>query len=91
MHFQTKWFGTTTGTQITSGEYLCEGVTLLSSALGLAGRVAECKNDWALIEWGHVSDDPLGEGSGYSSHTWDREQSIYSGWQLGLFILMDTS
>lgn len=68
-------------------KYLCEGVTLLGGAFSLAGRVAECKNDWALVERGHVSDDPLGEGSGYSSHTWDREQSICSEWELGLFIL----
>lgn len=51
------------------GQYLCEGVTLLSSALGLAGWVAEREDDWALVEGGHVSDDLLGEGSGHCSHS----------------------
>lgn len=49
--------------------YLSDGVTLLSSALGLAGWVAEGENDWALVERGHVSDDLLGEGSSHSSRS----------------------
>lgn len=56
------------------GQYLCEGVTLLSSALGLAGWVAEREDDWALVERGHVSDDLLGEGTGHCSHSWDAKQ-----------------
>lgn len=51
------------------GQYLSEGVTLLRSALGLAGWVAEREDDWALVERGHVSDDLLGEGSGHCSHS----------------------
>lgn len=50
-------------------EYLREGVTLVSSAFSFAGRVAEGKNDWALIEGSHICDDLLGEGSSNSRHT----------------------
>lgn len=55
-------------------KYLCEGVTLLGSALGLAGWVAEREDDWALVERGHVSDDLLGEGAGHRSHSWEAKQ-----------------
>lgn len=59
----------TTQSKVRWGQYLCEGVTLLSSALGLAGWVAEREDDWALVERGHVSDDLLGEGTGHCSHS----------------------
>ena len=49
--------------------YLCERVTLLSGAFGLAGWVAEGKNDGTLVEGGHVLDDLLGEGSSDGRHT----------------------
>lgn len=61
--------GIITPTKSVQSDYLCECVTLLSSAFGFAGRVAEGKDDWAFIEGSHVCDDLLGEGSGYSCHT----------------------
>lgn len=65
---------TSGGVNIWMVNYLSDGVTLLCSALGLAGWVAEGENDWALVERGHVSDDLLGEGSGHSGHSWDTKQ-----------------
>lgn len=50
-------------------EYLCDGVTLLSSAFSFAGRVTEGEDDWPLIEGSHVCDDLHSEGSGNGCHT----------------------
>lgn len=46
-----------------AGRYLCEFVALLRCALGLAGRIAQGKDDRPLVEGRHVSDDLLGECS----------------------------
>lgn len=56
--------------------YLCQRVALLGRALGLAGRVAEGKDDWLLIEGSHIPNDLLGEGSSNRCHTWDKETSL---------------
>lgn len=51
-----------------AGPYLCELVALLCCALGLAGRIAQGKDDRPLVEGRHVSDDLLGECSGDRRH-----------------------
>lgn len=45
-------------------------VAFLSCALGLAGGVAQGKDDWALVEGGHVPQNLLREGSCDGSNTY---------------------
>lgn len=49
---------------------LSDPVALLSRALGLAGGVAQGKDDRALVEGGHVPQNLLREGSCDGSNTY---------------------
>lgn len=49
---------------------LSDPVALLSCALGLAGGVAQGKDDRALVEGGHVPQNLLREGSCDGSNTY---------------------
>lgn len=60
------------------GSYLCELVALLCRALCLAGGIAECKDDWSLVESCHVCDDLLCERSSNCSHSCRTESSLSS-------------
>ena len=50
--------------------YLCEGVTLLGGALGLAGGVAQGEDDRPLVERSHVLDDLLCERASNGRHSY---------------------
>jgi len=49
-------------------------VGLFSSALGHAGGIAECKDDWLFIELAHQFNESLGERARDSSSTYSNRR-----------------